>query len=91
MGGDRRVDDRHAGSGRDEGNANGRSAASNRFASTRPSSASTPGWQKRLVDQIGTYADLYERNLGDKSALKLPRGANAPVALGGALAAPYTE
>jgi general L-amino acid transport system substrate-binding protein len=51
----------------------------------------TPGWQRRLVDQIGTYADLYDRNLGDKSELKLPRGANAPVALGGALASPYTE
>ena len=49
------------------------------------------GWQKRLVDLIGSYGDLYERNLGDKSPLKLPRGANAPVALGGALAAPYCE
>jgi general L-amino acid transport system substrate-binding protein len=49
------------------------------------------GWQKRLVDQVGTYADLYERNLGAKSELKLPRGANTPVASGGALAAPYTE
>ncbi len=50
-----------------------------------------PGWQKRLVDQIGTYADLYDRDLGDKSELKLPRNANTPVALGGALASPYTE
>ena len=49
------------------------------------------GWQKRLVDLIGTYADLYARNLGDKSELKLPRGVNAPVALGGALSSPYTE
>jgi general L-amino acid transport system substrate-binding protein len=49
------------------------------------------GWQKRLVDLVGTYGDLYERNLGAKSELKLPRGANYPVALGGALAAPYTE
>ena len=49
------------------------------------------GWQKRLVDLIGTYGDLYERNLGAKSELELPRGANAPVALGGALAAPYAE
>ena len=49
------------------------------------------GWQKRLVELIGTYADLYERNLGDKSELKLARGVNAPVALGGALSSPYTE
>ena len=49
------------------------------------------GWQKRLVDLIGTYGELYERNLGAKSELKLPRGANYPLALGGALAAPYTE
>jgi general L-amino acid transport system substrate-binding protein len=49
------------------------------------------GWQKRLVDQVGAYAELYERNLGAKSELKLARGVNAPVALGGALAAPYTE
>jgi len=49
------------------------------------------GWQKRLVDLIGDYADLYERNLGAKSELKLSRGLNAPVALGGALASPYTE
>lgn len=51
----------------------------------------TAGWQKRLVDLIGAYGDLYARNLGDKSELKLPRGANMPVALGGALASPYTE
>ena len=51
----------------------------------------TPGWQKRLVGLIGDYAEIYARNLGDKSELKLPRGANAPVALGGALSAPYTE
>jgi general L-amino acid transport system substrate-binding protein len=51
----------------------------------------TQGWQKRLVDLIGAYGDLYDHNLGDKSALKLPRGVNTPVALGGALASPYTE
>lgn len=51
----------------------------------------TAGWQKRLVDLIGSYGDLYARNLGDKSELKLPRGLNTPVSLGGALASPYTE
>ena len=49
------------------------------------------GWQKSLIDTIGTYGDLYEKNLGETSALKLPRGLNAPTAEGGALEVPYTE
>lgn len=49
------------------------------------------GWQKQLVDLIGSYADLYDRNLGEKSELKLPRGLNASVADGGVIAAPYSE
>jgi general L-amino acid transport system substrate-binding protein len=49
------------------------------------------GWQKSLIDTIGTYGDLYEKDLGEKSGLKLPRGLNASTAEGGALEVPYTE
>ena len=49
------------------------------------------GWQKRLATLIGGYGDIYDRNLGEKSELKLPRGLNAGVDDGGALVAPYSE
>jgi general L-amino acid transport system substrate-binding protein len=48
-------------------------------------------WQKRVVDAVGTYADVYRRNLGDGSPFKLPRGLNAPGPDGGLFVAPYSE
>jgi general L-amino acid transport system substrate-binding protein len=50
-----------------------------------------PGWQKRLIDTLGSYADIYSRTLGDKSLYDLPRGLNAPSRDGGLVGAPYSE
>jgi general L-amino acid transport system substrate-binding protein len=49
------------------------------------------GWQKKLIALVGSYGDLYERNLGSKSPLGLPRGLNASVSDGGVVVAPYSE
>jgi general L-amino acid transport system substrate-binding protein len=48
-------------------------------------------WQKRVIGAAGTYADIYARNLGDRSRLKLLRGPNAPVEAGGLFVTPYRE
>jgi general L-amino acid transport system substrate-binding protein len=49
------------------------------------------GWQERLIDTLGSYADIYSRTLGDKSPYNLPRGLNAPSQDGGLFTAPYSE
>jgi general L-amino acid transport system substrate-binding protein len=48
-------------------------------------------WQKRVIAAVGTYADIYRRNLGDGSPYRLPRGLNAPWQDGGSMIAPYAE
>jgi general L-amino acid transport system substrate-binding protein len=48
-------------------------------------------WAKRVVGVAGSYADIYARNLGEGSPLKLPRGPNAPAERGGLFATPYGE
>ena len=48
-------------------------------------------WLKRVVGAAGSYADIYGRNLGDRSRLKLPRGSNAPAEAGGLFVTPYRE
>jgi general L-amino acid transport system substrate-binding protein len=48
-------------------------------------------WPKRVVDAAGSYADIYARNLGDRSRLELPRGSNAPAEAGGLFVTPYRE
>ena len=48
-------------------------------------------WLKRVVGAAGSYADIYGRNLGDRSRLKLPRGPNAPTEAGGLFVTPYRE
>ena len=42
-------------------------------------------WAYRIVKQVGSYKDIYDRNFGDKSPLKLPRGLNAQWTDGGLL------
>ena len=42
-------------------------------------------WAYRIVKQVGSYKDIYDRNFGDKSPLKLPRGLNAQWKDGGLL------
>ena len=46
------------------------------------------GWSYRIIDQVGNYAEVFERNLGDGSALKMKRGLNALWLNGGILYAP---
>jgi general L-amino acid transport system substrate-binding protein len=48
-------------------------------------------WAKRVVAAAGSYADIYARNLGDRSRLRLPRGPNAPAEAGGRLVTPFRE
>lgn len=36
----------------------------------------SPDWARRMVAQVGNYAEIYERNLGSGAQRKLPRGPN---------------
>ena len=36
-----------------------------------------PHWITRAIAQVGNYAEIFERNLGDQSPLKIKRGLNA--------------
>lgn len=46
------------------------------------------GWVVRMLSSVGNYGDLYERNLGDGSPLKLERGQNRLWTQGGLMYAP---
>jgi len=46
------------------------------------------GWSQRIIAQVGNYAEIFERNLGAQSALKIQRGLNALWNNGGLLYAP---
>jgi general L-amino acid transport system substrate-binding protein len=45
-------------------------------------------WAYRAIQAVGNYGDIYERNLGSNSPLKLPRGPNKLWSEGGLLYAP---
>ena len=45
-------------------------------------------WVVKVVAAVGNYGEMYDRNLGEKSAIKLPRGLNALWNQGGLLYAP---
>ena len=45
-------------------------------------------WGYRIVKQVGNYGESYDRNLGMKSTLKLPRGRNELWSKGGLMFAP---
>jgi general L-amino acid transport system substrate-binding protein len=47
-----------------------------------------PGWALRVLQSAGNYGELFERNVGSGSALKLERGLNRPWSQGGLLYAP---
>ena len=51
----------------------------------------TEDWGKRVVGAAGSYADIYARNLGDGSPLKLPCGPNAAAEVGGLFVTPFRE
>ncbi|MFZ2652496.1 MAG: amino acid ABC transporter substrate-binding protein [Burkholderiaceae bacterium] len=45
-------------------------------------------WAYRAIKAVGNYGEIFERNVGPKSALKLPRGANNLWSQGGYMYAP---
>jgi general L-amino acid transport system substrate-binding protein len=45
-------------------------------------------WAYRAIKSVGNYGEIFERNVGPKSALKLPRGANNLWNKGGLMYAP---
>jgi general L-amino acid transport system substrate-binding protein len=45
-------------------------------------------WAYRAIKAVGNYGEIFERNVGPKSALKLPRGANNLWNKGGLMYAP---
>jgi general L-amino acid transport system substrate-binding protein len=47
-----------------------------------------PGWALRVLQSTGNYGELFERNVGSGSPLKLDRGPNRPWTQGGLLYAP---
>lgn len=48
-------------------------------------------WGYRVIEQVGNYGELFERNLGKASGIDLKRGLNAPWTQGGLLYAPPTR
>ncbi|MGC2423296.1 MAG: hypothetical protein WA666_02965 [Nitrospirota bacterium] len=49
------------------------------------------GWQRRVLAAVGSYGDLFERNLGKNSPLKLDLGLNANQPNGGLFLSPFIE
>jgi general L-amino acid transport system substrate-binding protein len=47
-----------------------------------------PDWTVRAIKAVGNYGEMFERNFGSESALKLERGLNQPWTQGGLLYAP---
>jgi general L-amino acid transport system substrate-binding protein len=47
-----------------------------------------PGWVPRILQSVGNYGEMFERNLGQGSALKLDRGLNQLWSQGGLMYAP---
>ena len=45
-------------------------------------------WAYRAIKAVGNYGEIFERNVGPKSALKLPRGVNNLWNKGGLMYAP---
>jgi general L-amino acid transport system substrate-binding protein len=50
--------------------------------------ALSPGWATRAVENVGNYGEMFERNLGSQSVLKLERGPNRLSTQGGLMYAP---
>jgi general L-amino acid transport system substrate-binding protein len=61
------------------------------FLQTHPDSHVALGageWVRAVIGAVGNYGELFDRNLGTHSALKLDRGLNRPWSQGGLLYAP---
>jgi general L-amino acid transport system substrate-binding protein len=48
-------------------------------------------WQRRVIDAVGHYGDIFERNLGEGSPLKLDRSLDANALRGGLLLSPFLD
>ena len=48
-------------------------------------------WQRNVIGAVGNYGDIFERNLGKGSPLKLERGLNANQLHGGLLLSPFLD
>ncbi len=48
-------------------------------------------WQRRVLTAVGNYGDIFDRNLGKGSVLKIDRGLNANNIGGGLLLGPFVE
>jgi general L-amino acid transport system substrate-binding protein len=48
----------------------------------------SPGWVPRIIESVGNYGEMFERNLGEGSALKLERGPNRLWTQGGLMYSP---
>ena len=48
----------------------------------------TDDWALRAVASVGNYGEIYERNVGSESRLKIPRGLNSLWSAGGIQYAP---
>lgn len=48
-------------------------------------------WQQRVLNAVGNYGEIFSRNLGSSSPLKLDRGFNANLINGGLLLSPFVE
>jgi general L-amino acid transport system substrate-binding protein len=49
------------------------------------------GWQSRVLGAVGDYGGIFERNLGERSPLRLERGLNADPPHGGVLLGPFLD
>jgi general L-amino acid transport system substrate-binding protein len=58
---------------------------------TAPALGLDRGWQKRVLTAVGNYGDIYKRNVGKDSVLKIRRGPNANQVNGGLLLSPFLE
>lgn len=47
-----------------------------------------PNWTERVIASVGNYEEVFDRTLGDRSRLKLPRGANNLWSKGGLMSSP---
>lgn len=45
-------------------------------------------WTERIIAQVGNYGEIFDRTLGERSRLKLPRGANNLWSKGGLMSSP---
>jgi general L-amino acid transport system substrate-binding protein len=49
------------------------------------------GWREKALAAVGSYIEIYRRNVGEASPFHLPTGPNALAGEGGLMAPPYAE